>query len=140
MAKNEICDYKKMYSEMNNSAIPLLDIGVDLSDIQIYDPRVSEAFEQIEEVFDDWTWEPEDGIMLDGGDKFKDFVALEEVNNFVNKYSHLGAVSIMVRGGFLNLLKAYLSINPPIIDYYDELCQILDGIGHSEVLDLLKSH
>ena len=140
MAKKEIFEYKKMYSEMNNWAIPSLDVGVDLSDVQIFDSQILEAFEDIEEAFDDWTWEPEDGVMMDGGDAFDDFVALEEVNDFINKYSHLGAVSIMVRGGFLNLLKAYLSTNPPIDDYYDELCQILEGIGHKEVFDLLKAY
>ena len=70
----------------------------------------------------------------------KKFAKLESVSNFVNKYAHFGAVSLMVRGGFVNLLNAYLSVNPPIAEFHDEMCQVLDGFGHKEAFEVLKAY
>ena len=43
----------------------------------------------------------------------------------------------MVRGGFANLLEAYLSANPPIEEYRAEMRRILDGVGYREAYDML---
>lgn len=32
-----------------------------------------------------------------------------ELDDYINIYVNIGAIAIMVRGGFVNLLKAYLS-------------------------------
>ena len=48
------------------------------------------------------------------------------INQYVNKYVYMGAISIMARGGFVNLLGAFLSANPPISDFLDE---IISAIG-----------
>lgn len=88
-------------------------------------------------------------ILLDGEDvttidtmnnELKDIVSSDEVTEHVNKYAHLGAISIMLRGGFKNLMEAYLSVEPPIADYADEICSRLDGIGNQETFDLLKAY
>ena len=64
----------------------------------------------------------------------------EQLQDFVNKYSHIGAVSIMLRGGFKNLLEAYLSVNPPIDAFYDEMCAVLSNVGHKQVYEALKDY
>ena len=64
----------------------------------------------------------------------------EQLQDFVNKYSHIGAVSIMLRGGFKNLLEAYLSVNPPIDAFYHEMCEVLSGSGHKQVYNVLRSY
>ena len=59
------------------------------------------------------------------------------VNAYVNKYSHLGAISIMARAGFKNLLEAYLSANLPVEEFLAKAKEILQDIGHPEVYALL---
>lgn len=61
-------------------------------------------------------------------------------NEFFNKYVFMGAISIMARGGFVNLLKAFLSAEPPINDFYDEMIGYLGDTGNSEALSTLKSY
>jgi hypothetical protein len=55
-------------------------------------------------------------------------------------YSHLGAISIMVRGGFKNLMEAYLSAQPPIEEFMEVALGKLQSIGHSRVYCLLKNY
>ena len=43
----------------------------------------------------------------------------------------------MVRGGFKNLLEAYLSANPPIKEFLAEAKDLLQDTGHPEVYALL---
>lgn len=71
---------------------------------------------------------------------YESVVNSDELTEYINKYSHLGAISIMLRGGFKNLMEAYLSVEPPIADYADEICSRLDGIGNQETFDLLKAY
>ena len=62
------------------------------------------------------------------------------INPYVNKYTNIGAVSLMVRGGFVNLLKAYLSVNPPIDGFYEEMLEAIGDNGYPEALALLKEY
>ena len=61
------------------------------------------------------------------------------LDEYVNKYVNIGAVSIMVRGGFCNLLKAYLSTGINIDAYKHELIEGLSGCGNKNALTLLES-
>jgi hypothetical protein len=44
----------------------------------------------------------------------------------------------MVRGGFKNLLEAYLSVSPPINEFITDALDTLDEIGHPETYALLQ--
>ena len=46
----------------------------------------------------------------------------------------------MVRGGFVNLLKAYLSVNPPIGSFYTEMLEAIGDNGYPEALSVLREH
>lgn len=70
----------------------------------------------------------------------KYFKILDKANVFINKYTYIGAVSIMVRGGFVNMLSAFLSAEPPISDFYDEMIGYLGNTGSAEALDILKNY
>ena len=65
---------------------------------------------------------------------------IDHANVYINKYSYMGVVSIMVRGGFVNLLKAFLSAEPPIDDFYDEMVGYLGETGNTEALNVLKNY
>ena len=65
---------------------------------------------------------------------------IQSANVYINKYSYIGAISIMVRGGFSNLLSAFLSAEPPIRDFYDEIIRYLEKTGSSESLSVLKNY
>ena len=65
---------------------------------------------------------------------------IDKANVFINKYVYMGAVSIMVRGGFVNLLEAFLSADPPIKDFYDEMIGYLEENGNSKALDIIKNY
>jgi hypothetical protein len=45
----------------------------------------------------------------------------------------------LIRGGFLNLLKAALSVQMPIKGFYQKLIAFADEIGSTECGELLKS-
>lgn len=58
----------------------------------------------------------------------------------VSKYALMGAISIMVRGGFANLLKAFLSAKPPISEFYDEMLTYLGDTGNPEALEIIRDY
>ncbi len=120
---------------------PPEDIGVDLAGIHIADKNVIEVFEKIKKELDgnDEWWENH-GELQSMSNILGRFASLDTVNDFINKYAHMGAVSIMIRGGFSNLLNAYLSVNPPIESFLDEILNLIDGVGYSETYDILKSY
>lgn len=70
----------------------------------------------------------------------KYFRTIDKANVYINKYEYIGAVSIMVRGGFVNMLSAFLSAEPPISDFYDEMIGYLGNTGSAEALDILKNY
>ena len=59
------------------------------------------------------------------------------INKYVNKYVYMGAISIMARGGFANLLGAFLSANPPIGDFLDEIICAIEEHCCPEALALI---
>lgn len=78
-----------------------------------------------------------DGIM-EG--YYRDGKIVPAVNEYVNKYAYIGAVSIMVRGGFVNLLQAFLSANPPMEGFCEELLADIGSNGNERALKLLKDY
>ena len=64
----------------------------------------------------------------------------KKMNQYINKYAYMGAVSIMVRGGFKNLLSAFLSANPPIGDFLNELIEVLGKLDCKESLALIEEY
>lgn len=68
------------------------------------------------------------------------FKVIDKANIYVNKYIYMGTISIMVRGGFVNLLEAFLSAEPPIRDFNDEMIGYLEETGNTEALDVLKTY
>lgn len=79
----------------------------------------------------------EDGALI-GDDRGSDIP--DVVNAYVNKYAYIGAVSIMARGGFANLLKAFLSANPPIASFYNEMLEDIGSNAIPEMLNILKEY
>lgn len=141
LAKSVITEPKFIDNKMSGlTAVIPEDIGIALSDIHIVDDSIINVFEQISnELNQNSNWRPTKGELRRISDIVGKFSRLETVSAFVNKYAHMGAISIMVRGGFTNLLEAYLSVNPPIEEYRDEICKLLDGVGHKEAYDMLKN-
>ena len=70
----------------------------------------------------------------------KYFKIIDSANVYINKYTYIGAVSVMVRGGFVNLLKAFLSAKPPINGFYDEIIDFLGDTGNAEALSIVKNY
>ena len=68
------------------------------------------------------------------------FKVIDKANIYVNKYIYMRAISIMVRCGFVNLLEAFLSAEPPIRDFNDEMIGYLEKTGNTEALDVLKTY
>lgn len=58
----------------------------------------------------------------------------------VYKYIHIGAVSLMLRGGFVNMLQAYLNANPPIKAFYNTLVSEATQVGAPEAIEILKKY
>ncbi len=62
------------------------------------------------------------------------------LNSYVNKRVYIGAVAVMVRGGFLNLLNAFLSADPPIKDFYEDLLASIGKCGDPMTLAVLQAY
>ncbi len=67
------------------------------------------------------------------------FSTCEEFLSFTNELVFRSALSILIRGGFTNLLKAALSVEMPIKGFYQKLISFADEIGSTECSKLLKS-
>ena len=63
-----------------------------------------------------------------------------KANIYLNKYSHIGAVSVMVRGRFINLLIAYLSAEPPIQDFFNEMVGYLKTVASPKAIKVLEDY
>ena len=71
---------------------------------------------------------------------YKESGKISASNAAVFKYIHIGAISVMVRGGFVNLLKAYLGANPPIKEFYKTILEEATQVGAPEAIALLKEY
>ena len=115
--------------------------GIALYDVHTPDVKVTDSFKKIaDELGNHQDWDAENGELACWSKIIQTMAGLTSVNDFVGKYAHLAAVSIMVRGGFMNLLTAYLSVNPPIDGYCDEMSALLNGIGNEETFEILKQY
>ena len=52
---------------------------------------------------------------------FHEVLSSTKLGECVAKYSYLGAISIMARGGFTSMLKAFMDAKPPIEQYAEEV-------------------
>ena len=131
-AKTYICRTQMIDKDMGKLNIGMADLLVDINlcDIQVDVDGKNEA--ELDAFNLNYL---EDGIMI--GFK-RDQIIAPAINAYVNKYSYIGAISIMVRGGFVNLLQAFFSANPPIKDFYDELLNDIGQTGNAKALETLK--
>ena len=118
---------------------PPEDIGVNLAEIHIPSNGAKKELAEIGKLLGDHpSWDCEEGGLNEMSNILKQFASLDAVNGYVNKYAHLGAVSIMVRGGFWNMLEAYLSVEPLSAENLANARKLLKGVGHAETYALLS--
>lgn len=67
------------------------------------------------------------------------FKKSESFKKMTNELVFRSALSILIRGGFKNLLEAALSVQMPIMGFYDKLIEFAKDIGSNECYDVLKS-
>ena len=140
LAKAVIVEKKSFEKEMLSAAPTPFDPAITINEIHIPDPSIQNIYNEIKKQLDKsalWAWD-NDGSLEEMSEIAEQFIALPVVNDYVNKYAHLGAISIMVRGGFKNLLAAYLSAEPPIEAYLTDALEILDGLGNQDTYALLE--
>ena len=78
---------------------------------------------------------------FDGSDEHERFFSdCKDFRDFTNELVFRSALSILSRGGFVNLLKAALSVKMPIKGFYDKLIDFAKGIGSDECARLLESN
>lgn len=64
----------------------------------------------------------------------------KEFCDFYNELVYRSAISLLIRGGFVNLLKALLSAKPPIDGFIDKLCDFAKKLGSTYCLDVLEKY
>lgn len=142
LAKAVIVEKKSFEKKMLSAASMPFDPAITINEIHIPDPSTQLVYDEIKKQLDKselWAWD-NDGSLEEMSEIAEKFIALPVVNDYVNKYAHLGAISIMVRGGFKNLLEAYLSAEPAIKEFLPDALAILEGIGCPETYALLKEY
>ena len=118
---------------------PPEDIGINLAEIHIPSNGAKKELQEIGKLLGNHpSWDCEEGGLNEMSNILKQFASLDAVNDYVNKYAHLGAVSVMVRGGFQNMLEAYLSVEPLSAENLANARKLLKGVGHSEAYALLS--
>lgn len=76
----------------------------------------------------------------DGSEELAAFFAgNEEFKTFTNELVLRSALSVIIRGGFVNLLEAALSVEMPIKGFYDKLKAFAKEIGSSRCYELLAA-
>ena len=68
----------------------------------------------------------------------KKFSSSDDFKKMTNELAFRSALSILIRGGFRNLLEAALSVQMPIADFYDKLVEFAEDIGSIECYEVLK--
>lgn len=142
LAKAVIVEKKSFKKKMLSAAPTPFDPAITINEIHIPDPSVKNIYNEIKIQLDKsalWAWD-NDGGLEEMSEIAGQFIALPVVNDYVNKYAHLGAISIMVRGGFMNLLEAYLAAEPPIKEFLADALEVLDGIGCPKTYALLQEY
>lgn len=64
----------------------------------------------------------------------------KEFCDFYNELVYRSAISLLIRGGFVNLLKALLSAKPPIDGFIDKLCDFAKKLDSTYCLDVLEKY
>lgn len=126
---------KQDVSELNLLVGPPEEAGLNFTDTQINTRGKSKKYLQELGIKPDY-----DMCDFMGLSREEYFKVIDKANVYVNKYIYMGAISIMVRGGFVNLLEAFLSAEPPIRDFNDEMIGYLKKTGNTEALDVLKTY
>ena len=65
---------------------------------------------------------------------------LEELEEEFSKKVFCETIAIMLRGGFVNLLEALLSSDPPITDYYEDIVNSVDNAFIDKAMSVLKTY
>lgn len=77
---------------------------------------------------------------LDGSETMENlFNSNDGFKKMTNELVFRSALSILIRGGFVNLLEAALGVQMPIADFYDKLSDFAKEIGSDACYELLKS-
>lgn len=63
----------------------------------------------------------------------------EKLEDEFNRRVFCDTIGIMLRGGFVNLLEAFLSANPPIDDFFDEVVSAVGKAYNDTAMDTLKA-
>ena len=71
--------------------------------------------------------------------KEKFFAQCDEFRTVTNELVMRSALTILIRGGFANLLRAALSVEMPIKGFYGKLIAFADEIGSTECSSILKN-
>jgi len=75
----------------------------------------------------------------DGSETLEDYFSdCKEFRDLTSELVMRSALSILIRGGFTNLLKAALSIELPVNNFYQQLIDFADEIGSTECAKLLR--
>ena len=64
----------------------------------------------------------------------------EQFEDEFNRRVFCDAIGLMLRGGFANLLEAFLSANPPIEEFIDEVINAAGKAYNDKTMEILKSY
>lgn len=82
----------------------------------------------------------EEAMLGDFGIGGAKFIADPTIQAYIAKYSYIAAVSIMVRGGFVNMLSVFFEQNPSAADYLGSVKDLLCANGNQAAVSLVKEY
>jgi hypothetical protein len=63
----------------------------------------------------------------------------EVLDEYINKTAYTSAMAMMIKADTKNLMEAFLSANPPIDDYIDEMIEYANRLKATDYVEMLKA-
>ena len=110
-----------------NAPIEIDDVQAPLLDEELKAFEGTEMFEKLYADFDESF--PDGRVVHD-----------ETLDSYINKAVNVSAAGIMIRGGFVNLLQAYLSASPDIADVLPDLIKCAQKLKSNKCAEILEAY
>ncbi len=111
-------------------------VGIDLD--QVFVSGIENAKDL--PVIEDKAYLREKAMLGDLDTRGVKFIGNSGIKEYIAKYTYIGAVSIMVRGGFVNLLKAFVQQNPPAKEYLVQVKDLICAVGNAEAIGIVEDY
>lgn len=137
-AKETICNPPVLEEKVSALSYKCFGVQIDLSQVFVCDVPNTNDLPDI----DNSGYSRSEALLGDewGDVNGAEFIVNQQIQAYIAKYSYVAAVSIMIRGGFVNMLKAFFEQTPPINSYLIEIRDAVCAAGKPQAVALINQY